>query len=123
MQKPAAGYLHSHVSLQGLLEMSKKYPIIDIRGRGLMVALEFGEHRGVDGSYTAKAGCATAVMKAAQKRNMILLTAGELFIQHVQHLWPFSTETQHDLPHSRSAIRSTNERRSFCCILSLWYVH
>ena len=63
--------------LQGLLEMSKKYPIIDIRGRGLMVAVEFGEHRGVDGSYTAKAGCAAAVTKAAQKRNMILLTAGD----------------------------------------------
>ena len=62
--------------LQGLLELSKKYPIIDIRGRGLMVAVEFGEQRGVDGSYTAKAGCAGAVTKAAQKRNMILLTAG-----------------------------------------------
>ena len=57
--------------------MSKKYPIIDVRGRGLMVAVEFGEQRGVDGSYTAKAGCAAAVTKAAQKRNMILLTAGK----------------------------------------------
>ena len=65
--------------LQGLLELSKKYPIIDIRGRGLMVAVEFGEQRGVDGSYTAKAGCAGAVTKAAQKRNMILLTAGMWF--------------------------------------------
>lgn len=43
-----------------------------------MVAVEFGEQRGVDGSYTAKAGCAAAVTKAAQKRNMILLTAGEV---------------------------------------------
>lgn len=42
-----------------------------------MVAVEFGEQRGVDGSYTAKAGCAAAVTKAAQKRNMILLTAGK----------------------------------------------
>lgn len=42
-----------------------------------MVAVEFGEQRGVDGSYTAKPGCATAVTKAAQRRNMILLTAGE----------------------------------------------
>jgi 4-aminobutyrate aminotransferase-like enzyme len=64
--------------VQGLLELSKKYPIIDIRGRGLMVAVEFGEQRSVDGSYTAKAGCAAAVTKAAQKRNMILLTAGQL---------------------------------------------
>ena len=63
--------------MQGLLELSKKYPIIDIRGRGLMVAVEFGEQRSVDGSYTAKAGCAAAVTKAAQKRNMILLTAGQ----------------------------------------------
>jgi len=43
-----------------------------------MVAVEFGEQRSVDGSYTAKAGCAAAVTKAAQKRNMILLTAGQL---------------------------------------------
>ena len=64
--------------VQGLLELSKKYPIIDIRGRGLMVAVEFGEQRSVDGSYTAKSGCAAAVTKAAQKRNMILLTAGQL---------------------------------------------
>lgn len=69
--------------MQGLLDLSKKYPIIDIRGRGLMVAVEFGEQRGVDGSYTAKAGCATAVTKAAQKRNMILLTAGMTQRQHV----------------------------------------
>ena len=45
-----------------------------------MVAVEFGEQRGVDGSYTAKAGCAAAVTKAAQKRNMILLTAGKVDI-------------------------------------------
>ncbi len=43
-----------------------------------MVAVEFGEQRSVDGSYTAKAGCAAEVTKAAQKRNMILLTAGQL---------------------------------------------
>ena len=43
-----------------------------------MIAVEFGEQRSVDGSYTAKAGCAAAVTKAAQKRNMILLTAGKL---------------------------------------------
>ena len=48
-----------------------------------MVAVEFGEQRGVDGSYTAKAGCAAAVTKAAQKRNMILLTAGKVDIPGV----------------------------------------
>lgn len=42
-----------------------------------MVAVEFGEQRGVDGSYTAKTGCASAVTKAAQKQNMLLLTAGK----------------------------------------------
>ena len=47
-----------------------------------MVAIEFGEQRGVDGSYTAKAGCAAAVTKAAQKRNMILLTAGKTFLSY-----------------------------------------
>lgn len=47
-----------------------------------MVAIEFGEQRGVDGSYTAKAGCAAAVTKAAQKRNMILLTAGKAAVTH-----------------------------------------
>lgn len=61
-----------------------------------MVAVEFGEQRSVDGSYTAKAGCAAAVTKAAQKRNMILLTAGqsclvlEPFVLHVlHHVWAF----------------------------------
>lgn len=47
-----------------------------------MVAVEFGEQRGVDGSYTAKAGCAAAVTKAAQRRNMILLTAGKADATH-----------------------------------------
>lgn len=58
-----------------------------------MVAIEFGEQRGVDGSYTAKAGCAAAVTKAAQKRNMILLTAGKADVTHAIshvlccHMW------------------------------------
>lgn len=49
-----------------------------------MVAVEFGEQRGVDGSFSAKAGCATAVTKAAQRRNMILLTAGKTFLVTTQ---------------------------------------
>ena len=53
-----------------------------------MVAVEFGEQRGVDGSYTAKAGCATAVTKAAQKRKMILLTAGVAHVFSFRKLCP-----------------------------------
>ncbi|KAK9814300.1 hypothetical protein WJX72_003610 [[Myrmecia] bisecta] len=59
--------------VQGLLKFTEKYPIIDIRGRGLMVAAEFG---GKDGSLSAEYGVASAVTKACGKRNMILLTAG-----------------------------------------------
>ncbi|CAL8464181.1 g3716 [Coccomyxa elongata] len=57
----------------GLLEMTGKYPIIDIRGRGLMCAVEFG---GRDGGMSAELGVAAAVTKAAGRRNMLLLTAG-----------------------------------------------
>ena len=53
--------------------MSEKYPISDIRGRGLMVAVEFGAP---DGGLTAKAGTASQVTKAAGRRNMLLLSAG-----------------------------------------------
>ena len=49
------------------------FPISDIRGRGLMVAMEFG---GKDGGLAAEPGTASAVTKAAGKRNMLLLTAG-----------------------------------------------
>ena len=58
---------------QGLLELAQKYPIIDVRGRGLMCAVEFG---GPDGGMVAPAGIAAATTKAAGKRNMLLLTAG-----------------------------------------------
>jgi hypothetical protein len=60
-------------SEQGLLKLVGQYPVIDIRGRGLMCAVEFG---GRDGGMTAEAGIASAVTKAAGKRNMLLLTAG-----------------------------------------------
>ena len=59
--------------LQGLLELSQRYPIIDVRGRGLMVAAEFG---GADGRMTPEAGVATEVTKAAGRHGMLLLTAG-----------------------------------------------
>ena len=61
--------------VQGLVQLADKYPIIDVRGRGLMCAVEFGGH---DGSLTASPGVAAAVTKAAGKRNMLLLTAGTL---------------------------------------------
>ena len=53
--------------------MADKYPIIDVRGRGLMCAVEFGGH---DGGLTASPGIAAALTKAAGKRNMLLLVAG-----------------------------------------------
>eukprot|EP00884_Botryococcus_braunii_P016731 jgi/Botrbrau1/3741/Bobra.0363s0020.1 len=58
---------------QGLVELAKRFPITDVRGRGLMSAIEFGAP---DGSLTAPAGVATAVSRAALDRNMLLLTAG-----------------------------------------------
>ena len=57
------------------MQLAEKYPIIDVRGRGLMCAVEFGGH---DGSMSASPGVAAAVTKAAGKRNMLLLTAGTL---------------------------------------------
>ena len=59
--------------MQGLLGMADKYPIIDVRGRGLMCAVEFGGH---DGGLSASPGIAAAITKAAGKRNMLLLVAG-----------------------------------------------
>ena len=58
---------------QGLLELAERYPIIDVRGRGLMVAAEFGEP---GGGSKAPAGLAAKITKACGKRNMILLSAG-----------------------------------------------
>ena len=59
--------------MQGLVKLSERYPILDIRGRGLMVAVEFG---GKDGSFQAEAGTATAVTKACASHSMLLLSAG-----------------------------------------------
>ena len=66
-----AGYINV---LQGLLDLAKEYPIIDVRARGLMVAAEFG---GKDGGMTPKYGVASEVTKAAMRHDMLLLTAGE----------------------------------------------
>lgn len=60
--------------LQGLLDLAKDYPIIDVRARGLMVAAEFG---GKDGGMTPKYGVASELTKAAMRHDMLLLTAGE----------------------------------------------
>ena len=60
--------------MQGLVKLSERYPIIDIRGRGLMVAVEFG---GKDGSFKAETGTATAMVKACAAHSMLLLSAGE----------------------------------------------
>ena len=60
-------------AVQGILRMADKYPIIDVRGRGLMCAVEFGGH---DGGLSASPGIAAAITKAAGKRNMLLLVAG-----------------------------------------------
>ncbi len=88
---------------QGLVQLADKFPIIDVRGRGLMCAVEFGGH---DGSMTASPGVAAALTKAAGKRNMLLLVAGMLLISpayraeaccisvpdydlHAKRAWPF----------------------------------
>ena len=57
------------------MQLQQQFPLIDVRGRGLMVAVEFG---GTDGSLSAKYGTAAAITKAAVKRNMLLLSAGML---------------------------------------------
>jgi len=51
----------------GLQKLMKKYPICDIRGKGLMVGIEFNR----DCAY----GTAAAITKEASKRKMLLLTA------------------------------------------------
>lgn len=51
----------------------QRYPITDVRGRGLMVAAEFG---GKGGSLAAEPGVASAVTRACGKRGMLLLTSG-----------------------------------------------
>eukprot|EP00877_Chromochloris_zofingiensis_P004955 jgi/Chrzof1/14460/Cz09g03230.t1 len=59
--------------MTGLVGLTKKYPIIDIRGRGLMVGVEFG---GKDGGYQAEKGTSSAIQKAAFKRKVLFMPAG-----------------------------------------------
>ncbi len=60
--------------LQGLVELAERYPILDVRSRGLICAAELGS-RG--GAASAEPGIAAAVTKAAGRRNLLLCTAGE----------------------------------------------
>lgn len=56
----------------GLLRLAEEFPILDVRGRGLMVAVELG----AEGGGPAAAGAAGRVTAAALQRGLLLLTAG-----------------------------------------------
>ena len=58
---------------EGLVSLASRYPIIDVRGRGLMCAAECG---GTGGGMDAEAGVASAVARAALARGLMLMTAG-----------------------------------------------
>lgn len=63
------------VVLQGMVRLAESYPIIDVRGRGLMVAIEFGgPGRETEG---AAYGTAAKVVAAARDRGLLILTAGD----------------------------------------------
>lgn len=62
--------------MAGIVALEQKgYPITDVRGRGLMVAAEFGGGEG-PGSLAPQPGVAAAVSKACGARSMLLLTSG-----------------------------------------------
>ena len=61
--------------VQGVVPMLEKYPIVDIRGRGLMSAIEFG---GRNGSLNSEYGTASKVVKACGDRGLLILSAGML---------------------------------------------
>ena len=58
---------------EGLVALAARYPIVDVRGRGLMAAAEFG---GVGGGMDAAYGTAAKVASAAIARGLLLMTAG-----------------------------------------------
>ena len=68
----------------GLVDVAGRFPsIVDVRGRGLMAAVEFGGGGGGGGTSReealktpARPGVAAAVAAAAGERGMILMTAG-----------------------------------------------
>lgn len=60
---------------QGLVALAAKFPaIMDVRGRGLMVAMEFG---GRDGGLLGESGTAAKVVSSARDRGLLMLTAGK----------------------------------------------
>lgn len=66
---------------EGLVALADAYPIIDVRGRGLMMAVEFGS--GPEFETVRRAtekevpyGTASQVVAAAGRRGLLLLTAG-----------------------------------------------
>ena len=59
--------------MAGLIRLAEDFPIVDVRGRGLMVAAELG---GVDGGLAAVPGTAARLSTAALDHGLLMLTAG-----------------------------------------------
>lgn len=55
-----------------LRQLAQEFPILDVRGRGLMLAIELGG----PGGGPAPTGTAGRVTAAALRRQLLLLTAG-----------------------------------------------